>query len=312
MLLLFILVSFLAPSIYFIVGYWKHNFSQKYIDSGLEYTGELDGFESLPQLEFDTAPTCSEFIYLGSENIYMDCSKKCNSERYEYKYIDKQQDVVIDNRRLYGAYCMIKAIAQCNLNTSQALVGPDGYKCVTKYPNIFGGVTGNTIVGCNGILNDHLLGHTYEYTIPSKLNMSDINEKLPNGKYRFTCKDDLIPYPPELGTRFDVDANVCNALDPLGKFENYKCECTRYVNQDTGSICSSCRDGWAKSNGLPGESYAPTIGRDCINPFQSSHLDRFIQFACGPSTIAQNKTCEHALVNVTNTYMPHTLEKILG
>lgn len=152
-------IFFLTPVVLFLLSYYTSNFNDDYVKSGLEYTGDMTGFNSLPALEFEQEAICDEAYFIGNSNVYSDCSSICNSSNYEYKFIEKSQNVVINNRRLIGAYCLTKKIAKCNLNTSSALVGVDSFKCLSKHPNVLGGENGNTIIACNGVLKDHLLAN---------------------------------------------------------------------------------------------------------------------------------------------------------
>jgi hypothetical protein len=296
-----------------IYAFYKNNFAQSYIDSKLEYTTDLTGFGTLPDIEFRETPLCGDAVYLGSQDVYQNCTEKCSSN-YEYVFIEGK--VVINKKVLNGAYCLTKSIAKCNLNTSTAYIGNDGYKCISNHPELLGGESGNLIIGCEGILRDTLYGKEYVGSIPTNLKITSLDEKLEDGSYRFTCGgENYIEYPSTLGSRFDVAKNYCNYLDKSGGInrEYFACDCNKYVNDDTTNICSTCKSGYASSVNIEGAKYGLTIGRDCVNPNEfDGIISKYVKFPCGPNTVLKEETCEHALLLASASYSPPRLQKMFG
>ncbi|KAJ8886372.1 hypothetical protein PR048_012583 [Dryococelus australis] len=108
----------------------------------------MTGLESLPQPAFDTNLekykgmtdgnlNCSNGLYLGQEDVHVNCNEKCLSNNFEYKFITDDNDVIIHNKCMTGAYCLPKEIAKFNLHVSSAIWSINGYLCVPK-PELIG------------------------------------------------------------------------------------------------------------------------------------------------------------------------------
>lgn len=329
-LVIFFGIIFLYPVGQYLWAWSKYNFSEEYVRAGLGYTTSLSGFETLPALDFKKSPIdsngtttttidsamCTHGLYLGSEDKYINCIDRCGHEDYEYRYINPNEKLVIHKRELYGAYCLPKAATQCNLNTSLAVIGLDGYKCISKFPTLLGGASGNEIIGCDsGQLIDGLTNETYTHMIPTNLIINDINERLPNGLYRFRCVNpaDHIDVDVTIGSRFESEIDVCKILDENGKRgDDGTCVCDHYINRGNNAICTQCTSGWEVVNNQHGSKYGFTLGRNCVDPMTvDERMSTVVPFPCGQTTLDMNKRCERALVNVTNTYTAQTLENIL-
>ncbi len=303
----------ILPGIFVYFGFRQNNFEQAYINTNLEYTTDLSGFGTLPNLKFREEPLCGDVVYLGAEDVYQNCSEKCNSGLYEYVFIDGK--VILNGKKLRGAYCLLKSIAKCNLNTSTAYIGNDGYKCISNFPELLGGESGNLIIGCNGVLRDALYGLEYNQNIPNNLKITSLDERLSNGFYRFTCGgDDNIEFPNTLGTRFDIAENICNKLDPKGTVNrtHFICSCDRYINNDPTKICSTCKSGYASSVDIEGAKYGYTFGRDCVPLSEYGVMSKYVRFPCGPKTNLKGDKCEHALLLASSSYSPPRLQKMFG
>lgn len=309
------------PVVSIIYSFYHNNFPQKYIDSGLDYDTGLSGLEGLPGLDFESSDdytSCGDAYHLGFTDIIRDCSDVCKSGDYEYKFINKNHQIIINKRRLYGAYCIRKAIAKCNLNTSMAIIGLDEYKCISHYPTILGGESGNLIIACNGVIVDRLLKKTYDTFIPNNLSLISFDERLEDGEtFRFVCETNTssIQLPANIATRLETDVNTCGMLDPSGTldFNQQKCTCNGrlHVNGDETNICSRCISGFGVDTGIHGWRYGYSISRDCVDPLTSdSVLTSFINFPCGEKSLVNKKYCQSAILAATNTYTPMALENM--
>lgn len=312
-----VLLLFLIPSLIFIYSLYVNNFNKDYIESGLEYVNGITGFEALPQLEFEQSGDvlCGDAYHLGYSDVLTDCTSTCGAD-YNYVFVDEGKDVVINKVRLYGAYCMKSEISKCNLNTSMATVGLDGYKCISHFPTILGGVNGRNIIACGGRMKDDLLGVTYENFIPSNLSLSSkgFDEVLSNGKYRFTCATG-VAIPQSIATRLETERDICSLLDPQGSvdFERSRCNCPKghVIEGDETSICSACQSGFAVESGLYGWKYGYTISKDCIDPTNAPYeIQQRINFPCGEKTLVSGNACQKAILYSTNTYTPMALQSI--
>lgn len=337
LIFLIVIFIFLWPALVYAVAFYRNNFSEAYLKAKLNYDTELSGFERLANLKFEQSdhPTvgCEHGLYLGTIDKWQDCQIKCGGYDYEYRYVHPSDNIRINDRKLNGAYCLPKPVAKCNLNTSIATIGLDGYKCLSMFPQLLGGPSGNEIIGCRSRkLIDRQTKEIYENYVPPNLVMSDVNEKY-NGEYRFECviDDDQFHLPPDYGSRFETELNVCGLLDEnKGRFdfENKKCKCDNYVGENENQLCTDCTSGWTVStpNNAHGTNYGYTIGRDCVDPtMASSELTQFIKMPCGHTTLQAAATpeamdapqakvthCERALLYATNTYTPPALENMFG
>lgn len=306
---------FIMPSLIFLYGFYRNNFAPAYLEAGLDYDTGFTGFEGLEQLEFDKSGEifCDNGLYLGAIDAYQDCNLKCDSGDYEYKFIKSSQNVVINRKKLVGAYCLPKAVTKCNLNTSMAVIGLDGYKCLSYYPTILGGESGNEILACNGKIVDRLNKKTYEKFIPNNLSLTSFDEKF-EGEYRFKCDTDgRMELPSSIATRLETEVNTCGLLDRDGKFDfsNLKCQCDTYVYGDDENICSKCSSGFARATDAHGWRYGYTLARDCVDPTSAEYvLTSFIKLPCGEKSLSEGRYCQRALLNATNTYTPMALENI--
>lgn len=317
---------FLMPSFVFTRAWLKFNLSKRMIRERNTENGNRNetGFEELPtHIDYlttdDDGPPelgCSNGLYLGDEDIYINCKSKCQHTDYSYKFIDPNgnENIIINNKKITGAYCLPNTIAKCNLNNSYALIGTHEYTCSSKYPMLFGGESGNEIIGCSSnSLKDNLLNRIYHNFIPGDLFIDDINEKTETGEYRFECvlNKEEIHLPKTIGSRFESEINICNKFDANGimDFEKLQCKCDNYINNDTERGCTTCTSGWDVQTDQHGSRYGYTIARDCIDPLTVRPNDLFY-IPCGKTTLSKNKRCEQAILLATNTYSPMALENM--
>lgn len=312
---------FLSPSILYTISWLRNNFSLEYIKSNLNYDTDMSGFSNLPKINFeetDEFTGCVDAVFLGLADIYENCAERCRSTDYYYTYIDPKKSVVVNGKSLVGAYCLPKEIAKCNLNTSFAVVGLNGYKCISKFPILLGGSSGNEIVGCrNGRLRDGLENLIYQDHVPYNIYIDDVDEKLQDGSFRFSCDvdKDNIKLPETIASRFEYATNVCTLLDPDGKVDvkTGKCTCDNYLNNDPESICTRCTSGWGIDTNQHGSRYGYTVARDCFDPNNVTYLEtRFVKVPCAPETLKRGLKCERGTLLITNSYTPQTMQNLYG
>lgn len=322
--MIFFAIIFMYPAFIFTLAWAKFNFSEDYVMAGLGFTQAISAFATLPDINFKkshntdemTRAMCTDGLYLGATDTYVDCTERCGHNDYEYKYINANEKVVIQKRELNGAYCLPKAATRCNLNTSLAVVGLDGYQCISKFPALLGGASGNEIVGCDSRkLFDSVTNKTYVNMIPTDLIITDVDEQV-NGVYRFMCVRDknTINVKSTYGSRFETEVNMCNLLDESGTLDatTGKCICDHYMDRE-GTICSSCTSGWDVTNNQHGSKYGFTAARNCVDPLtENDIMSNIVRFPCGQATLDAGKSCERGLLNITNTYTAQTLENIFG
>lgn len=217
----------------------------------------------------------SNGLYLGPDNIPLDCTTICKSLDYNYKFFETEDSLILHNmfasRR--GGYCLPNKAVNCNTFTSRLIKTFDNWKCLPK-GKLFGGEDGCQIIGCNGFLKDNLTGKYYRGRIPLTLALSDpetetvprelVYDSLGPPVYRFECTDTEIDINTGLPTteaknatvkdfmnnkfiqseysRFDRIRNSCssliyNASDLIvPNFETGTCTClAQYHSHDGGS-----------------------------------------------------------------------------
>lgn len=310
--IILLIFAMIYPAILIVYQYSSLNFKDGTILTNIDLGEGLNGFENLKNIG---SFGCGGFKFLGYNDSYMDCASICDSNDYRYRFINDSQTFVIGTTRLRGAYCLKSAYAKCNLNTSLAVVGKFGYNCITKFPQLLGGESGNEIIVCDGKIKDNLVNQIYERFVPNNLFMTDVDEKVPGTNlFRFTCADekDTVELPPTIATRFEREINPCILLDKFGKYnqETFKCDCINHIDNDPEKTCSGTREGFGVPTSIKGSKYGYNLARDCIDIFTDEYnpSQRFITFPCGE----KNLRVENALIDVTNTYSPIALEQMLG
>ena len=163
-----------------------------------------------------------------------------------------------------GSWCILNSVS-CNPKTSYVVATVNSTMCKSKYPNMFGGPSGNNVIACNNeyypatgsILWDNLKNEPVD---PLTINMSHEDETLSDGSFRFTCqfnedinKNKYIAHPlnrfqpirdPCKNTIYDASSDINAIINTTDWF----CNCgnyseTRVKNIDPGnpkSTCTSC------------------------------------------------------------------------
>ena len=364
LLLVFLLAAFIIfiqPLIVLYVSWRKTNFSENYLSQNLPYSTDISGFAGLPdfnkgdqligQAASGGQETCENGFYVGLyEMTDVDCTKICNatsSTQFMYKYITRN-DIVVNNQYLHkGGWCLPTSLARCNLNISTAVKSLGHYECISKYPQLLGGLYGNDIIACapKYEFNDNLKKITYTNNVPSTLIIDNIDERLPNSmEFRYTCNPsnqyETFTQRPDLGNRFQLFYNACGFFDAGGKFVTNKCECSEVQppkvvkplvsgqRAPIEPICSSCTSGYEViDEKFPqiGSKYGFSIGINCVDPeyieyYKSISIEQNGVIPCGVKTLIglrENQTglhygCHRALLNVTNTYTPEMIQRING
>lgn len=312
-------------------SFLENNFSLGYLSEKLNYDTSFDGFGSLPPppkpiigVE-ESGPDCANGYKLGDTDEYQNCAKICEGAQYEYKFITRH--VSINGVEIYGSWCLPKPIAQCNLNTSRAIIGPTGYQCITAFPELLGGSTGNEIVGCTPQHKfiDNKTMNVYNKFTPTNIVINDINEMY-GSKFRYECFAENNKYAAvsdKIGSRFDYDVNVCSSFDETGFFDRGTGHCICQVTNPPErkyDVCTTCTSGFEIiDEHLPqhGSMYGYSHGIHCVDPLNAGYYEsRRSGRPCGIHTIerirrnGQSYGCERALVNATTSYTPSVLEYI--
>lgn len=339
-ILFIIAVLMLCPGIYVLWAWYRNNFSMKYLMQNINFATDLDGFGGLPPVpNFDkdneNSDKCYQGYYIGMEDLGQTegtelCRNVCDSGDFDYKFIDKS-GIFVNKKEIRGAWCLPKPISRCNLSTSNAYIGINRYECITKFPQLLGGQYGNQIIGCgpDNTFMDLLEDQTYSKYIPTNLIINDLDERMPNGEYRYICKFKSSDYfsleKTALGGRFDMEVNSCAIFNSPGTLDiktlTCKCDNNFNLNDDPNMPCTNCTSGFAvidEDRKQSGSRYGYSMGRNCVHPARVTHHESLLStIPCGMSKVVsmqetQRTGCQRTLVIATNTYSPEMLEKIEG
>jgi hypothetical protein len=196
----------------------------------------------------------SRGLYLGETDIPTDCETLCESADFVYKFFSTASFITEDtllNKR--GAYCVPKKVSKCNPFTASTINSVYDWKCLPKWPSVFGGEDGNEIKTCNGSILDRLTGQVYNQLIPINLPLTDpFTEKVSwqtafgdtssssqqqhNDVYRFICTDDELnlengrPTKRALNaTKYDFMHNKYIAPYVFSRFERIRNQCASLI-----------------------------------------------------------------------------------
>ena len=212
-----------------------------------------------------------------SPTLY-DCVKLCLNEAVTLINVGQDENIFFEDEKLTPNrnYCLLSRTnssqLHCNPNTSTTLFTINSHICKSKYPNLFGGVSGDQVVACNDkSINDIrniLWDNMYNQQVSaSVVNLSDENEIITESSrdhFRFTCHFNGVD---EMGNhytahpinRFKPIRNWCAAkvfhassyvktvfiYNDSNLLIDYKCDCgdpaiTRLENLDSDDTHSQC------------------------------------------------------------------------
>ncbi|XP_053206211.1 uncharacterized protein LOC128390506 [Panonychus citri] len=207
--------------------------------------------------------------FISSPTLH-DCRKLCMNEKVTLINVGPEEDVFYENEKLgiNKSYCFLSksAYVHCNPHTTRTIFSINSHICQSKFPNMFGGVSGDQVVACNDkLINDPrniLWDNEYNKAVSaSNIEMYDEDQLMPDRKnFRFTCnyngEDEMenkyIPHPIN---RFKPIRNWCASKvfraaasiqtqfigidpnDPTSSLSDYKCDCgDRQITRSENSI----------------------------------------------------------------------------
>ncbi|KAJ8670190.1 hypothetical protein QAD02_001449 [Eretmocerus hayati] len=216
-----------------------------------------------------TANRCSETpIRVGDKADDHDCISVCaNLNAKSINVGDGDEYIVNDTQLKRGGYCKLGRRPNCNMTTTRAFMTLNSIVCKSKFPRVFGGETGDTVLACNNTkindpnnaLWDNKLGRvvTSDNVEPN----FDENESY-FGVYRYVCRingtDDnnnrYVQHPFErlqpirnycAGALNSAHPEVTTVFDESGR--NYRCDCgnpkrTRVTNMYKNDPTTMCID----------------------------------------------------------------------
>lgn len=209
------------------------------------------------------------------------CVFVCKSYNYSLRIIDNNDQMFVARQKLStGFWCIRKNLNKCHLSLADAVqmyVGvknnskhPEDVLCLSKYPQLFGGKNGNSIIGCNGKIIDRRTNpHTmYKDLVPSTFRLNNVDELTDVGDKRdfaIVCAEardsrQNLLVPSQLGNRFELIENYCalylnqtSTAHFMGSlpnvepnFSNHTCNCGNRslqlmnIQNDLKRPCTSC------------------------------------------------------------------------
>lgn len=223
---------------------------------------------NMPLNDMDSTDICKQQgLYLGEENSWKDCTTICGHNNYEYKYFTGENkshiryyNTLTNSKK--GAYCMPSEIAHCNDHYSDIVFDGSKWACVPRWPSVFGGLHGNDIMVCGGVILDRMTNTLYTSKISRTVllfedpHSEEISEDtiFGNGNFktkhkRFICPSDetLIDGTPTTRSyQYRQLDKMGNALIPtefshLERMENY---CSQFIHNAESSIKIDWKTGY--------------------------------------------------------------------
>jgi hypothetical protein len=230
------------------------------------------GINNIPSLNIQTSNTSVNIanqcghgaVQVGSQVDDSYCIRLCaNSSATAFTVYEGEIVVSNSNQLIPGNYCMIGPRPECNNKTTIPMLTVNSVVCRSRFPSLFGGVLGNDIVACssnefsdaNNILWDYLYD---EQVDPSTILITDQDEQLTDGAFRFRCKFNGRDNRGNLYTESPFNRfipwknwcadNIYNAHDSVKTTftqDDFKCDCgdysvTRVKNMIEGNEKSQC------------------------------------------------------------------------
>lgn len=233
------------------------------------------GINNIPQLNIissnvgvTTANDCGRGpIRIGANGSQSDCVRVCANSNVNMIEVKPGEQYVFDSTMLdEGVYCVVGPRPECNMRTTIALMTINSIVCRPKFPNLIGGPLGTTVVACNNQFVNDPQNYLWDFKLnkrvdPLTVNITDEDERLPTGKYRFRCRFRGLD---DRGNRYM--AHPYNRLHPMvnycassiyqahpsvrtvidRKFDRFRCDCGDYretrvqnmIPDDNTSVCS--------------------------------------------------------------------------
>lgn len=245
--------------------------AQKLSNHKIQSLINASGINNIPSLKISTtnpivnrANECGYgVVYVGDLGSDDSCKITCASTRAKAIFVHPDDTYIFDSVVLKpGVYCTMSDRPQCNTNMTYVIMTLNTVLCKSKFPELVGGELGNNILACNNNQiadpqnylwdNEHMRKFD-----PFRTVLTDVDEKLSDNNYRFTCKfkgTDTMKnlYIENPNNRFHPIRNYCaseilhadtNKIKTKFKSDgSYTCECNsdRIDNIDPNDKTSLC------------------------------------------------------------------------
>lgn len=165
----------------------------------------------------------------------------CDADEYKFKVDLENRYFLVNGQRITddGIYCIKKNLSTIGCNRYTSIVVEPGV-CAPKWPGVFGGIDGNDVLVCGGVLYDRKTNSYYDKRLPN-VNLGDIINPYTdtivtvtsggetNREPRFTCA-------PGYYDRLDDQGNKMLKLNNFSLYENY---CSRLIYDAIDEIAPS-------------------------------------------------------------------------
>lgn len=133
-------------------------------------------------------------VNIGLSGTDSDCVKVCANSSAKAVQVGPDEQYYYGSFALNeGANCIIGPRPECDTKTTIVLMTINSVVCRSKFPRIIGGTIGTNVVACNNRLIQSPNNVLWDYKYNEKFNpltttITDEDEVLPDGTYRFRCK----------------------------------------------------------------------------------------------------------------------------
>lgn len=133
-------------------------------------------------------------IRIGANGTQADCVRVCANSNVNLIMVNPGERYVYESTVLEeGAHCVVGPRPECNMRTTVALMTVNSIVCRPKFPNLIGGQLGTTVVACNNQFVNDPQNYLWDFKFnkrvdPLTTNITDEDERLPNGRFRFRCR----------------------------------------------------------------------------------------------------------------------------
>lgn len=278
---------------------------------------------------------CFNGYYLGNVRKKVNCNKICykpedSDAKFYYRWFNEPS-----NEFNVGGYCMEKSFSECNTKINRYIfnIKLGTFQCIPRFPELLGGEFGNRIIGCNGSFVDLKTKTEYHHSVPSTMEIKDINETF-KGDFRYQCTKKIdemgnpliTPFPNSL--RFFQTRNVCasmifgaskdikldakNGACVFEDVESYPDLFEHFKKNPTYPI-NACLSGWQKGNVTADNGaykYSFGINIPCIGKYTPKKLWPIIKYPCNEFNEARKIYCHKANLMATTNYSPLALTYI--
>lgn len=184
-----------------------------------------------------------------------DCQTLCGETFVKYTVsIDSRDQFYLSTIQLEpGTYCIPRKSNECNTFTTYGIYNLQGWSCVLKYPHLYAGEHGNSIVACkskyakNNV--DNYLWDKLTNSITERMD-GDPFELLDDGSFRYEChchSFDFMNNPMKALKMFPFTCvsdycvrNIYQAAAAGFNENTQQCECEPGTNKDLNDFTTAC------------------------------------------------------------------------